>query len=178
MIVVSYMGGCCGDLVSALIDPATAKFTGSNILLSKQREFFKLHPTASLADKNNAYIELSSLYQSAPSHQLEYHLDHSHQVIGIVVEDKELALWAANRFKTLHLPRVWQKICVGMGISTVEEYAESLIGFSTKVSNCAQKIITLADIVNGKAILALGSHGISCSTHQMYSKWLKLNNLA
>lgn len=177
MIVVSYMGGCCGDLVSALIDPTSAKFTGANILLSKHREFFKLHPEDSVEVKNAAYAEMSQHYLSAPSHQLGYHLDQGHPVMGIAVQDRTLALWAAHRFRSLHLPRVWDKVCTNMNISSEKEYADALISFSDKLLLHNQPSIDLENVVDGTLMVVLRDHGIESPESGIYQEWLRVNNL-
>lgn len=175
--IVCYTGGTCGDLMSALIDPAHVKFENMSVMHSPERRRLKKPHTFANNEEKDQYINnISAQYRSIPSHDLDYHIQRSHRFIAITVQDFEISLWAAARFKALHAPHVWQEMQAACGAATVGEYAQMLIDYSNMVVNHTTDIIKLEDIYNGQAIQALSNLGINSPHKNLYQNWLDLIN--
>ena len=156
--VVVYMGGCCGDLVTALIDhnDAGLNVAAQAVTLPKQRQRLKKpHLFVDAAAMDHYVEEMSSLYQSVPSHAVEYHVARGHRFIGIAVETRESAIWAARRFKKIHRDEVWQSVTQRCSIDGVEQYAQLLLDYSNMISDVASDVISLEHIRSGQAISAV-----------------------
>ena len=174
--IICYTGGACGDLLTALIDSSDAQFQQSTILHSGERT--KLKKPFLFADdfEKDTYISIiSEKYQSVPSHDIEYHINRNHEFIGITVDNRHVALWAANRFKSLHRPHVWDEMSRACGAQNVDDYAQILIDYSTLVRSHTKKIVALEDIVHGDAIARLANLDIDASNNvEFYKQWLYL----
>ena len=89
--IVVYMGGTCGDLVTAILDPFSTELgSNGNVILGPSRSYLKKpHSFSDDAEKNHYLEETFSWCNSIPSHDLDYHIRQHHKFIGIVVNTKE-----------------------------------------------------------------------------------------
>jgi hypothetical protein len=171
--IVCYTGGTCGDLITAMIDSRDARVSNNRIQHHKERE--KLKKPHSFGDNNEKDLYLSMMsqvYCSLPSHDLDYHLDRGHEFITIVVKNFSTALWAADRFKKMHRPHVWEEMRKYCGATDVEDYARILIDFSNMVVIKTTKLIRLERILSGDAdedLSAILSRDLNCD---IYKQWL------
>lgn len=148
MNIVCYMGGTCGDLVSALIDSTGVTFKNYTVQHVHDRiKLKKPYLFENIEQKDQYLTEIKNLYNSISSHDLAYHMERKHDIIGITVKDPKIALWAAKRFKKLHQPSVWEKISQSNNIHNVEQYAQLMIDFSHLIVQHTNKIVTLESIV-------------------------------
>ena len=92
------------------------------------------------------------------------------------MQDSEIAMWAARRFRALHRPHVWQEMQTKCGAATIEEYAQMMIDYSNMIVNHTTDIVKLEDIRNGQAIQALAKLGINSTHKNLYQNWLDLQN--
>lgn len=180
--IVVYMGGCCGDLVSALIDPTGARLNTLNRTVDHCSERQRLKKHALFADdtaKDNYLQAMSSLYLSVPSHDLEYHVRRQHRFIGILVRDSATALWAARRFKQAHRLEVWQSIKKSHSIDYVEQYAQLMLDYSNLLLTCTDLVIDLEDIVRDRALsvlAALTNRTLGICAETFYNDWLQMQS--
>jgi len=101
--------------------------------------------------------EISIKYNSIPSHDLDYHVKKNHKFVSIVVDNLKVAEWAANRFKNLHRPHVWEEMKKSCGAQTIEDYAQILVDYSNMVKQHTSLLIRLEEIANGHGIEELES---------------------
>jgi hypothetical protein len=149
--IIVYMGGTCGDLVSALYDTTGAELTLSKVRLPTDRQRLKKpHTFANNQDKDQYLSDVLLRYRSIPSHDLEYHRQSNHTFTGITVKNVNVALWAAERFKALHQPNVWEEMKSYCGASTVKDYAKEYINYSKYLRKLTKSTISLEDILSGK----------------------------
>ena len=177
--IICYTGGACGDLVCGLIDSTNVKFDWFNkfVVLPQERSRFKKpHMFVSIEEKDQYLNSIKTVYQSIPSHDLEYHRTRQHPFVGITVNDHDVAMWAATRFKHLHRPHVWEEMSKYSGADTVEKYAQLMIDFSNLIVECTDKIIQLEHIVSGRAVSALNHLDIypDKRSQNIYEKWLAM----
>lgn len=155
MIFVVYMGGCCGDVVSSLIDWKDSKFNVASRKMELPRRRQRLKTFWEFGDdtEKDRYIdEMAAEYLSLPSHDVEYHLRRGHEFLGITVTDPDIALWAAHRFRESHREVMWRHVCSHAGVAGVPEYADLMLHYSRMIENRTDKIIPLEDIVSGHAL--------------------------
>jgi len=174
MDIVLYMGGCCGDIITGLIDTKGISIASSKCVILKERSKLKRSFEFDNSAEKDAYIASASRYwNSLPSHDADYHMQNNHTYIGILCSDWEIALWAATRFRGLHRDSVWERMSNISGAKTIEEYAQLITDFSNMIKPSAYKTIELADIVNGYAIdkLKLLTQLDDCASI-MYDQWL------
>lgn len=178
LAIVCYTGGTCGDLISAMIDYHDATFTVFKTVkhADRRQRLKKPHLFTTTEEKNQYLVEVAQQYNSIPSHDLDYHVQQQHKFISIIVEDATVAQWAANRFKQLHRPHVWEDMSRQCGASTVDEYAQMLIDYSNMVKKHTDRIISLESIKNGQGIDALEQvYGpISQQGKNIYKNWYNL----
>lgn len=173
MIIICYMGGTAGDLVTAVIDSKDTLLDDKKLLIHPNRSKLKKPHLFNNSKETSEYINsLSSTYMSLPSHSTDFHIQENQDFIGIIVDDYETALWAATRFKELHLPHVWEEVMKFSNISTVEEYAELMMKYATILKNHTDKIITLKQILNGELITELKKYVDIELQEQLYKDWL------
>lgn len=173
-VIVCYMGGTCGDLVTALID--SQDFNGRHC--PQRQRLKKPHLFADYKEMDQYLQHMSEKYRSVPSHSMQYHIDRKHRFLGIDVQDWSTAIWAATRFRDLHEPHVWKEMNRWCGADSVEAYAQNLIDFGSLVRQHAQHVISLESIRSGCAIDKLSSIiELDSSAKDLYDKWL-LNNEA
>lgn len=174
MNIVCYTGGTCGDMISAIIDPTSAYFRNTTVMFEQGRTLLKKpHLFESDEAKDQYLVDAEKKYQSIPSHDLDYHIRKGHKFIGITVQDPDVALWAANRFKKLHRPHVWEEMTTMCGINSVNEYAQIMIDFSNLIVQHTNSIITLESIRNGTALSNPVLHN---ANKNFYRDWLELQN--
>ena len=180
MIFVVYMGGTAGDLVASMIDwqDSRLEMIKDRMELPLQRQQLKKpHSFATDEDKDQYVREMSRLYRSLPSHDLDYHLKRQHRTIGIVVETEKAARMAAERFKRSHRARVWQSVCEGFGIENTRQYADLVLNYGNVIKEKVTTVITMEDIVKGNLLRDLSSNlGIGFSQQDVvrYQTWMRL----
>jgi hypothetical protein len=175
--IICYTGGTCGDLLAALIDPTGCKFNNQTVVHTPDRiKLKKPHLFTSNNEKDQYLVDVSEHYKSTPSHDLNYHIDRKHSFIGITVQDKKIANWAAKRFKNLHRPHVWEEMCKACGAQTIDDYSQILIDYSWLVSQYTDTLIKLEDILNGNAIESLEKIGITNVSGNLYRNWLDMQH--
>ena len=172
--IICYAGGTCGDLITALIDSKGAHFRNNTVMFEQDRLRFKKPHTFANDDEKDQYLnETAHKYQSIPSHDLQYHVKRGHNFIGITVQDLSVARWAAKRFKELHRPHVWAEMTSVCGVTTIEDYAQTMIDFSNIVTQHTDKIVTLESI---KAGTVLQNQLLSTGSKNFYQNWQDLQN--
>lgn len=174
--IVCYTGGACGDLITALIDIGDSQIAESAVTLNKQRQRLKKPHLFNNDEEKHAYCNsMRSQYKSIPSHDFEYHRKNNHKIIVIDVDDWDNALWAAQRFKSLHSDVIWKKIMSDCNISSVTDYAKLMMDFSKMATNYSACSIKLSDITNGNLIEKLNTVNnlqLDNSAEQFYKQWL------
>jgi hypothetical protein len=148
--IICYLGGTCGDLVTAVIDNAGCYIQGGAIALDHKRQLLKKSWQFSNDNARDEYVEqISQVYKSIPSHDVEYHLRSNHSFVAIVVNNKSTATWASSRFKSLHKAHVWEEMKSINQADTVEKYAQDMLDWSSWIKQNTTKTISLEDILNG-----------------------------
>lgn len=175
-IIVCYTGGTCGDLLVALVDSRHARVTDIGTVMHHNERTCLKKPNIFASDlEKDTYINTIQ-YNSFPSHDLDYHIRSNHKFISVVVTDQETAKWAANRFKLLHRPHVWKEMCNFSGVSTVDEYAQMLLDYSSMVITKTDQTLDLKRIINGYALLDLAEYVRSPLDSAFYQTWLDKQN--
>lgn len=179
MEIICYLGGTCGDLVSAVIDPTDARLQGTTVQHNASRTQLKKHHL--FIDDAAKDIYLKSVDAgSISSHDLDYHVRRNHGFISIVVNNLSDAHWASERFRALHRPHVWQEMQEKCGANDVDDYAQVMIDYSNLVVKHAQVCINLEDIIEGRLISVLQKDfGIKASSlaQDFYRTWIKVQEL-
>jgi len=171
------MGGTCGDLICVLFDSIDAEIYHNRVSLTLERQRLKKPHTFYNDEEKDQYLEnISKIYKSIPSHDIEYHIRRQHEFIGIAVDEFKTALWAARRFKKLHKPQVWKEMQSACGAKTVEEYAQMMLDYSYMIKEQTSKIILLEEIISGQAIEKLQSLVNKQLNCDFYQQWLKAQN--
>ena len=174
MNIVCYTGGTCGDMISATLDTTGAYFQTTTVMFDQDRMCFKKpHLFLSDLEKDQYLTEAKKKYQSIPSHDLDYHIRKAHDFIGITVQDKAVALWAAKRFKRLHRAHVWNEMVAACGANSVEDYAQIMIDFSNLIRQHTDRIVSLESIHAGTA---LDNPVLKTANKNFYLNWLNLQN--
>lgn len=182
LIPVVYMGGACGDLVCALIDLRDATFdvAAKKMVLPLDRQRLKKpHTFADDSDRDLYLEQIAHSYRSVPSHDLEYHVRRGHAIIGITVQDRDTALWAARRFRDSHRPGVWKEVAQGWNINSIDQYAQLLLDHSTRLGQCTDRLLMLEHIRSGTVVpyiermigRDLGRDAVNC-----YRNWQHIQN--
>jgi hypothetical protein len=178
LIVVCYIGGTCGDLISAMIDPIDAEFRANTVWHNPERTRLKKpHLFDNDLDKDRYINDVGNRYSSISSHDLDYHVKSGHEFISIVTDKFNVALWAARRFKKLHRPHVWEEMQRACGASTIEDYAQTLIDYSTMVKKYTNKVLDLESIYCGSVIQNLQpwlAKPIGKPSQNLYKNWIDL----
>ena len=175
MDIVLYMGGCCGDIVTGIIDTrGVSIITGKCILLKKRSRLKKSFEFDNDADRNAYIQDAKHHWKSIPSHDAEYHIRNKHHYTGIVCHDQKTALWCATRFRKLHSDPVWKRMSKNSGAKTIEEYAQQILDFSNMIETYAHNTIELNDIINGNAIQRLEKlTTIDVNARILYDQWIE-----
>jgi hypothetical protein len=174
MKIICYTGGTCGDLLTAMIDPTDIDTASGRIILTAPRSRLK-KPQAFRCDleKDQYLDQIGQEYASIPSHDLDYHIRAGHNFISITVTDFDLAVWAANRFKQIHKPHVWEEMQKFCGATTIEEYAQRIIDYSNLVRYHTDSIVPLEKLVSGQAIDLLSRFVDTDINADIYKNWLE-----
>ena len=179
--IVCYTGGTCGDLIAGMIDCRDITYRNSALAHDDFRQRLKKPNTFTSNEEKDKYIEeVSAQYNSIPSHDLNYHIKRKHPFISITVKDFDTALWAANRFKQLHRPHVWEEMQQACGSKTVEDYAQILIHYSNLVRKHTEQLITLESIIQGQAVDRLENilkRNLNNTEKDFYNNWLQKQNI-
>jgi hypothetical protein len=171
--IVCYAGGTGGDLVCAMIDPTGAVLIGNTIKHAPERVRLKKPHLFDSDDDRHAYIKsVSEVYKSIPSHDLDFHLRHRHDFVAVVAKNFSAALWAAERFKALHRPNVWQEMQKICGANSTRDYAQVLIDYGDMVCTKTKKIIELERILQGHAVQDLSGLLQKDVDRNLYDQWL------
>lgn len=173
---VVYMGGCCGDLITAMIDSTDAHLgdQGQVLMPSTRVKLKKPHQFTSDSERDH-YVQTALVnYRSLSSHDIEYHQRKHHRFLAIGVKNYITALWAAQRFKDLHQSHVWEEMIQVCGAKTVEQYAESMLHYTNLVEPLATHVIWLEDILAGHAHIHLQQYFQQVDV-EFYQHWLKTN---
>ena len=175
MNIVCYTGGACGDMISAILDPTGTRFNNTAMIIDDvyRTRLKKPHLFQSDLEKDQYLIEIEKKYKSIPSHDLDYHIRKKHNFIGITVQDKTVALWAATRFKRLHGAHVWEEMNTVCGVGTVEGYAQIMIDFSDLIKQHTDRIVSLESILAG---IALDNPILKLANKNVYRNWIDLQN--
>jgi hypothetical protein len=178
LTIVCYIGGTCGDLISAVIDSTDAEFRVNAVWHDPERTRLKKpHLFDSDIDKDQYINTVGNRYSSISSHDLDYHIKSKHKFISIVTDQFNVALWAAKRFKRLHRPHVWEEMQRICGATTVEDYAQTLIDYSTMIKTHTDKVLDLERIYRGYAIQDLQpwlTKPINKHSQNLYKNWIDL----
>lgn len=174
-LIICYMGGTCGDLISAMIDPRDSDI-GKKIQHCHIRQQLKKPNSFQTDDAKDLYLkqlETKTDYKSISSHDFHYHIRKKHSFIGICCDDFTVALTAANRFKNLHRPSVWESVKTGCGVHTVSDYAQMIIDFSNLTRQHTNKIVQLESIFSGSVLSELNEIvAIQENGENVYRTWL------
>jgi hypothetical protein len=180
--IVVYMGGCCGDLIAALIDTTDCRVnpgTKTMTLPGSRQRLKKPHLFPTDREKDSWLEMIGMSYKSIPSHDLEYHARRKHRFVGITVQTPELSLWAAKRFQATLLPQTWLDICSGFSIKTVDDYAELMLHYSVMMLSKTPFVIRLEDIIAGKVLHSIRMHtcnGVEQGAESLYRQWLDMEH--
>jgi hypothetical protein len=170
--IICYTGGTCGDVITALFDSTDTSYRANTVMIGADRSRFKKpHTFVNDEEKDQCLAEMATKYQSIPSHDLDYHIRRQHEFIGITVQNWDVALWAAQRFKNLHRPHVWAEMTKSCGAKSIEDYAQIMIDFSNLVVQHTDKIVTLESIRAGTALQNLV---LQNTDKDFYKIWLDL----
>lgn len=170
--IICYTGGTCGDVITALFDSTDTSYRANTVMIGADRSRFKKpHTFVNDEEKDQCLAEMTTKYQSIPSHDLDYHIRRQHEFIGITVQNWDMALWAAQRFKNLHRPHVWAEMTKSCGAKSIEDYAQIMIDFSNLVVQHTDKIVTLESIRAGTALQNLV---LQNTDKDFYKIWLDL----
>jgi len=179
MYVICYTGGTCGDIVTTVIDSRDIELAQNRMSVHEQRSKFKKpHLFESDQQKDHYFADMEKQYRCLPSHDIEYHSRRSHNIIGIVVNDKTHAKWAAERFHRMHRPHVWQEMIAVCGAQTMNDYADIMIHFGNMIQTKTQKILRLERILEGHLITDLAEivgPDITLDS-EIYQQWLTAQN--
>lgn len=178
--IVCYMGGTCGDLISAIIDCRDTQFDRSRMIHTEIRQRLKKpHLFSTDKDKDDylKQVEADTDYRSISSHDLTYHINSGHSFIGITCDDFKIALKAACRFKNFHRPHVWNEMQSASGAKTVDDYAQMILDFSNLVRQHTDKTVKLESIMSGNVLPELSDIlkiSFDKSSQNVYKNWMYL----
>ena len=175
--IVCYMGGTCGDLISAMIDYRGSQFEGRKITHTHIRQRLK-KPQLFVSDlEKDEYlkqVESETDYRSISSHDMAYHINRKHSFIGITCDDFKIALKAAHRFKDFHRPQVWEQVQAASGAKTIEDYAQMIVDFSSLVRQHTTRTVKLESIMNKKVYSELNELlPIDKNGRNVYLNWIR-----
>lgn len=176
MDIVLYMGGCCGDIITGLIDTKGVSITSdARCAVLKERARLKRGFEFENDAERDTYIQASSLHwKSLPSHDTEYHIRKQHDYIGIICKNEKVAYWSAERFRNLHRPVVWERMCKSIGITSTNEYAQNIIHYGNYIGPTAKNTLDIQDIIEGNAIEQLKTlTDIDSCANILYKQWIE-----
>jgi hypothetical protein len=179
--IVCYTGGTCGDLVSAMIDARDAEIRESGAVFhaADRTRLKKPHLFVSDQEKDQ-YLESVIGYLSISSHDTDYHMRRGHAFVSVGIQRLDTAIWAAQRFRDLHRPQVWQEMTARCGAETLEQYAQIMMDYSSMVANHTRDVVKLESIVQGTAVTELQDilgRPLQPDSVEFYHNWLRKQNL-
>ena len=177
--IVCFMGGTCGDLVTAMIDSTDVTLTNGSIDFPFTRMQLK-KPHTFASDNEKDLVIQSSEYRSISSHDYDYHLRKEHKILSVGIDNTAAATWSAVRFKNLHKPHIWKEMSIRCGATTIEEYAQMYIDFTSMVrTNPNATVISINDILTGNLLNTLSELGIETDSNApaLYNAWIETNKL-
>ncbi len=180
--IVCYMGGTCGDLISAIIDHRDSQLERGRIIHTDIRQRLKKphrFPTTKDKDDYLKQVETDTNYRSISSHDLSYHIESTHSFIGIVCDNLNVALKAAHRFKNLHRPHVWNEMQSVSGAKTVDDYAQMILDISNLIRQHTTKTVKLESIMSGNVLPELNnilSIPVDKRGSDVYQNWLVMQS--
>ena len=170
-MLIVFAGGTCGDIVCQLIDKGPMP-----VFEDKFRSKLK-HPYQFNSDKEKLlYIEeANKIYKTIPSHDVDFHIQHRHDFVGITVKDHQDRIWASQRFKALNQPESWDKMTKMIGENSIESYARAIDQITQRIQITKQPTIDLKDIREGRLIMQLNAMNIELisSAEKDYQQWLE-----
>ena len=180
MNIVCYTGGTCGHVLSAIIDSRGCEFNRSAVKMDPARcRLNKPHTFLNDLEKTQYVHDMDLVYNSIPSHDLDYHVRVGQDFITVTVNKFDTALWAAERFKSLHRPNVWNEMQKFCGANDIKGYAQTLLDYSNMVKTHTNKVVELERILQGYAVDDLAEYVVlSDLDKNFYHEWLKLQNYA
>jgi hypothetical protein len=171
--IICYTGGTCGDLISAMIDSTDVEIKDRIIVHAESRQRLKKPHTFADDQEKTQYLDsIFQTYKSVPSHDLNFHTGNQHKFITITVQKFATAVWAAERFKLVHRPHVWQEMTKACGADSVEDYAQILIDYSRMVVQYTDRVLELERIVEGHGIDDLKQYVETDLDQDLYTRWL------
>jgi hypothetical protein len=90
-----------------------------------------------------------------------------------VIDDRAVAEWAADRFRKLHRPHVWEEMQKQCGATSSQDYAQSMLDFSNLVREHTNNIVQLERILQGHAVDDIKLLGIPAPGKSFYHSWLR-----
>jgi hypothetical protein len=172
--IICFMGGACGDIVVASLDPTDTQINGNRISMPLHRQLLKKPHLYRTSEDKDVYLDfIGRHYRSVPSHNTEYHIEQKHNFYSITVDDMSVAQWAAQRFKDLHQPKVWDEMTRVINCNSVEDYANFLKNYSGVVKGKAN-IIRLEDIIGGNLANYIE---VDQNGKDMYYNWLNTQSI-
>lgn len=178
--IVCYTGGTCGHVLAAIIDSRGCEFTKTAVKMDPARcRLNKPHTFSNDLEKTQYVHDMDLVYNSIPSHDLDYHIRADQRFITVVVNKFDTALWAAERFKGLHRPNVWEEMQKFCGAGSINDYAQTLLDYSNMVRMHTKQTVQLERILSGHAVDDLAEYVVSSDLDkEFYQEWLKLQNYA
>ena len=178
MYIVSHIGGTCGDLIAAVIDSTDVSFRSTYaVKLPLSRLSLKRGILNTDEEINQYLLEIFKKYKSVSSHLplSDVVFYDNIKIITPVVYDKDIALWAANRFTSANLVKPYNHIN-GSVCENDEEYANILLDHTKYMvginPNSSAIFIDVKDIVEGNLINKLQDHIDTELDSNFYQQWL------
>lgn len=176
------MGGACGDLITSMIDLQDSRLDVQSRTIKMplhRQQLKKPHVFPDDLDKDRYLDSMALLYSSVPSHDIDYHVMRGHRFVGIRVQDLNMALWAAQRFRDVHRPEVWRSVTHHCNITSVAQYAQLMLDHGRMIGQHTVELLELEDIVSGRVVPALEhiiGRKLAADAVNYYSAWQTLQN--
>lgn len=175
--IICFAGGTSGDLAVSVLDPRNCTYDTKNgrIKIAMDRAGMKKFWKYNDVETKIQYIKQAfAMYDSLPSHDVDFHLANNHQeVIGITCFDENLREKSAIRFKDLHRSEVWDSLPKVCKTETVQQYSDDILQISRKLER-AFTTIDLSEIIKGDLISRFTGLGyeIGRESVKIYNDWL------
>jgi len=172
MHIILYQAGGCGNMVSAVIDSSGSIFLSSGHMVFNsnrrplQHSFYENYMT----DEDRDSVLSNTTFKSLHSHSFDYHIKRKHDFIFIDCDDPKYINWVCDRFNTIHT--VIHKNQPEKKITP--QYIKEI---TAKVIPHTNKIIPIADILEGRLIETLSKYVDTPLNVDIYHKWLDLIHL-
>ena len=172
--IVTYYGGCAGDLVTAIIDPNSTELVGRYIKMTKTREYFKIGSNQNRAKASQLHVlkRLTTQFKSIPSHWPHWHKENKHKIFFISVNTFEESEWARQRcMASFYGPELEYM----RKLLTLHSYNNFLLERSKDVSTFANVVIPLDVIRSGDLIRFIQPYFEFSLDYNLYEQWLLRN---